>query len=63
MKKFSIILTLSLLALLAISTTILSLLLIWGGIDIELAYKIKDMMWLAAIIAMVSFVINIILEE
>lgn len=63
MKKFTKILTLVLLALIAISTVILSFFVIWESIDPKIADKIEDTIWLTAIIMIVSFIINCALEE
>lgn len=63
MKKFTKILTLVLLALIAISAVILSFFIIWESIDLKIADKIEDTIWLTAIIMIVSFIINCALEE
>jgi hypothetical protein len=63
MKKFTKILTLVLLALMAISAFTLSLFVIWESIDPKVAQKIEDTIWLTAILMIVSFIINCALEE
>lgn len=63
MKKFTKILTLVLLALIIISTFILSLFVVWESIDPKITDKIENTIWLTATIMIISFIINCSIEE
>jgi hypothetical protein len=62
MKKFTAFLASLMLVLVVLSTIILSLLVIWGGIDPVLGHRIEDTIWLGAIITVLSFIVNCALE-